>query len=1024
VSTAGPRWLLFAAPPAAVGLGVLVVESRRAAYAMAVGVLLAALVASVARLPFARVFAAAIVLTSALVDVPGRIHVGRFSVNAGVTVVLALTGALAAMSFWRDRDRGATAPVRSFLALAIYGLVSIIRGVPSIDAAQNVLVLVIFVTALYCGVKIGMYDASPYQFASALFGLGSVIAMTLYAASVATGGLGAGGVIGARSYALFALISMAWGASGWRYGARYALPVTLVAGLLILLSLSRTAFAVALMVGSLAWFNPRSLGGWLRLTAGLGAAAGCGYFAVQHIHSLHQHFFGGDVHVIGAGISINLAGRGRLWSAVWHSFLTSPWFGHGVGTAEQFVFRTFGETIAHPHNDYLRLLHDYGLIGTCLWSFGYIWLLRRSWRAWHRSEGDGSESTPASSNEVRRVQSAAFLALTAAALAMVTDNVIVYGFVMGPLGVLAGLALGLDARRGSTSRERARGSRLLPAPPPAFYTPAYPGLIRLARLQRAGTTGPPTRLPWPGGGQQLSTQRNATVALRGRPRLAGSLVRGFGLNFAGGIASAVLGFIFTVAITHALPTAQAGVFFEAIALFSILIVVAQLGASATIVKMVSEYRAVGRFSDIRLGVGAALFPTALFSVVIAVALFRFAEPLATVIVKHGDQREAATYLRTLSPFVPIGALFAVLLGATRGGGTMVPTFVLDSIGKPAFRAVVAVLASFVALSPLALGALWAAPLALALVAACFSLARLLRRLSEQATPPRTPQDSRGRYVLREYWVFTAPQWVSDVFQLAVLWLDVVLVGALASAREAGVYTAVSRLVTVGTLGLTAAALVLGPVFSALLATGELQRIQALYRQVTLWLAAGSVPVFILMATFSPVIVRVFGPGFGSGATALVILCLGMLIDVVAGPAPLTLLMGGRSRMLLANGAAGFTANIALNVVLIPRYGMTGAAIAWDTSILIGNLLAILQIRRLWGVSCFHRSVGTITCGAAVCYGVISLFSLGIGGERSATLVVSALAGTLLYAVVVWMMRASLDLQVFRLALRMRSVAKT
>ncbi len=74
-----------------------------------------------------------------------------------------------------------------------------------------------------------------------------------------------------------------------------------------------------------------------------------------------------------------------------------------------------------------------------------------------------------------------------------------------------------------------------------------------------------------------------------------------------------------------------------------------------------------------------------------------------------------------------------------------------------------------------------------------------------------------------------------------------------------------------------------------------------------------------MATFAPVIVRIFGVGFGSGAGALTILSVAMSAEVIAGPALLVLLMGGRSRIILAISAFGFVVNLGLNLALIRHW---------------------------------------------------------------------------------------------------------
>ena len=312
------------------------------------------------------------------------------------------------------------------------------------------------------------------------------------------------------------------------------------------------------------------------------------------------------------------------------------------------------------------------------------------------------------------------------------------------------------------------------------------------------------------------------------------------------------------------------------------------------------------------------------------------------------------YLRVLAPFIPVAALMAVLLAATRGLGTMVPTVLLDNISKPGFRFLVAAAGLLVSLSPATFGALWAVPLGLGFLVALLAVLRLTSATPSVAREDEPPPRS-SRLLLREFWTFTAPQWPADVFQLAVLWIDVVLVGALVSSSAAGVYAAVSRLVLVGTLGLAALVLVLGPVLSPLLARGELFRVRTLYRLATTWLCAASIPVFLMMATFAPVIVQMFGNGYGSGAKVLSILSMGMVVDVVAGPALLTLLMGGRSILVLGNSTAAFLANISLNVGLIPPFGITGAAVAWSVSIVLMNFLALGQVRRIWGIRGFDST---------------------------------------------------------------------
>jgi O-antigen/teichoic acid export membrane protein len=132
-------------------------------------------------------------------------------------------------------------------------------------------------------------------------------------------------------------------------------------------------------------------------------------------------------------------------------------------------------------------------------------------------------------------------------------------------------------------------------------------------------------------------------------------------------------------------------------------------------------------------------------------------------------------------------------------------------------------------------------------------------------------------------------------------------------------------------------------------------------------------------------------------------------------------MGGRSVLVLANTAAGFVANIGLNVALIPPFGMTGAAIAWSVSILLVNGLAVVQIHRVWGIRGFDSTFLIVAASAAICYGLGGLASGQIGGQNLPTLLVAGALETVLYGAILWRYRARLALGSLVAAMRARAV---
>ncbi len=85
--------------------------------------------------------------------------------------------------------------------------------------------------------------------------------------------------------------------------------LALIGGLFILLSLSRIAFAAALVIVCLAWLNLRTFRSWVQFVTAIGLALGVGYFALKDIGPLHERFYKGDIQRVGGGFSINVEGR-------------------------------------------------------------------------------------------------------------------------------------------------------------------------------------------------------------------------------------------------------------------------------------------------------------------------------------------------------------------------------------------------------------------------------------------------------------------------------------------------------------------------------------------------------------------------------------------------------------------------------------------------------------------------------------------------------------------------------------------
>jgi O-antigen ligase len=395
-------------------------------------------------IPFAAMMMPLIV--GGFVDVPRSIPAGPVSFMGLMTICEAAGVGIGLLSCLRY-PRFLAWRVLPFATFLAWALVRSSIEAATIPAIQNGAVYILFGLAVtLSGTLVARFPA----FTSALINKGvrwiDHVALSLVAVSVLTDGLPVDGqdwLMGPRSIALLGLIPLSWHIARWHYGYAGSGIRTLLWVAAILSSLSRTASAVALLY-LLVMFILQLLLRTRRMVIRLPFIIGTAALIVVIVSylPLRDRFLTGDTSIRVGTVAVNASGRLDIWAIVIASGMRSPVVGQGLGSSNVAVMH-LGSTVGHPHNDYLRVWHDLGYIGVVLLVIAFLsWLLTLA-RSWIRTRHQR--------DDVSALRLAAFLALLALALVAVTDNALVYPFIMGPLGVIVGGGLGASKRNGRTS---------------------------------------------------------------------------------------------------------------------------------------------------------------------------------------------------------------------------------------------------------------------------------------------------------------------------------------------------------------------------------------------------------------------------------------------------------------------------------------------------------------------------------------------------------------------------------------------
>lgn len=282
------------------------------------------------------------------------------------------------------------------------------------------------------------------------------------------------------------------------------------------------------------------------------------------------------------------------------------------------------------------------------------------------------------------------------------------------------------------------------------------------------------------------------------------------------------------------------------------------------------------------------------------------------------------------------AMNRIAVTALRGAGGMLAAQWLE--GPQAMLLAVAILAALlltgVPVSAYGVTLLFFAASATTALAAGGLYLRKSRGWNGAARVPVTPMLQQGWQI--SFIVLT---------RMLVDWGTLVTLGATHSVAETGMFRTAWQINSLIALIFVTFDTVSGPRIAAAHRVGDTAGIRRLLRQSVGTMALITAPLFILILGFPEWLLGLFGPEFTGAATALRILALGQLFNIVTGPVGAVLLMTGEERWSARISVASVALLLLCCLTLIPAYGINGAALTTTLLILFRAGLQSLAVRR-------------------------------------------------------------------------------
>ncbi|MBN1928353.1 MAG: polysaccharide biosynthesis C-terminal domain-containing protein [Chlorobiaceae bacterium] len=205
---------------------------------------------------------------------------------------------------------------------------------------------------------------------------------------------------------------------------------------------------------------------------------------------------------------------------------------------------------------------------------------------------------------------------------------------------------------------------------------------------------------------------------------------------------------------------------------------------------------------------------------------------------------------------------------------------------------------------------------------------------------------------RELNRFALPLLAVSLFSILSHWIDVVMLGLLTDVGTVGLYQPAARTAGLLRSTLLAFAGIAAPMIAGYHGRREFDGIRATYGMVNRWIVTIVMVPFLLLALFPGEALSVFGKSFGAGSTALVLLAVSSLLLAWFGLGNTVLAMCGGERLSMMNQAVALVLQALLHWLLIPRFGLNGAALSTLVVMVLLTLARMIQLRSLLAIPFF------------------------------------------------------------------------
>jgi O-antigen/teichoic acid export membrane protein len=412
-----------------------------------------------------------------------------------------------------------------------------------------------------------------------------------------------------------------------------------------------------------------------------------------------------------------------------------------------------------------------------------------------------------------------------------------------------------------------------------------------------------------------------------------TIAKGAGILFGGMVISKIIFFVFRIFVARFFGPGDYGLFTLGVAIIGFACVFSVMGFPVAISRYISHNMARGKESMVKGTIASSLYVTLFTSVVVAAIVFL----LSGIFASMFSEPMLESVIQVMAIAIPFLSLSAVLTSSFEGFKKIKYIVYTDKIFINASKLLFVIIIWFLGMNVIGIAISYTLAVVLSFILGFYFLEKRVYSVIRS----KTSSEWMGKELLK----FSLPLLFASLMTTIIHLTDTVMVGYFKDAVEVGIYNVAHPTAMLLFVAPVALVTLFLPVMTELYAKRKKQDLEITYKTVTKWIFYINLPFFLVMAFFSRHIIGLFfGPAYVTGHIALTVLSLGFFVYGVNQTSYYALGMLKKTRLIFYATAVCAAINIALNWVLIPMFGISGAALASAVTFIS---LTILLVTFAW-----------------------------------------------------------------------------